>query len=259
VLFDPASALHLRTLDGPYSRPSLAGLYLESMETDEKLGQIAFADGYHTILEPGETIYIPMLTWHHVEYLEDAMSVNLRFGRTRFGRFMSLDNFHRDPFIQNVASKMVGPEDALRSFAPLVEHVKEAYRRPAPDMKERIRLVRALFRDLCAQVAPEAVPDELCPPEREEEQVERIAVSNDMRGGLKYADPETIARTRPVGPVSDRQLEILRDGIANTGYSKDIEHAVIFNRFGKPELSELSRAEAAQLLAYLRTPGASWR
>jgi uncharacterized protein (DUF1330 family) len=258
VLFDPASALHLRTLDGPYSRPSLAGLYLESMETDEKLGQIAFADGYHTILEPGETIYIPMLTWHHVEYLEDAMSVNLRFGRTRFGRFMSLDNFHRDPFIQNVASKMVGPEDALRSFAPLVEHVKEAYRRPAPDMKERIRLVRALFRDLCAQVAPEAVPDELCPPEREEEQVERIAVSNDMRGGLKYADPETIARTRPVGPVSDRQLEILRDGIANTGYSKDIEHAVIFNRFGKPELSELSRAEAAQLLAYLRTPGASW-
>jgi lysine-specific demethylase 8 len=187
------------------------------------------------------------------------MSVNLRFGRTRFGRFLSLDNFHRDPFIQNVASKMVGPEDALRSFAPLVEQVKGVYRRPAADMTERIRFVRALFRDLCGHVAPEAVPNELCPPEREGEQVERIAVSNDMRGGLKYADPETITRTRPVGPVSDRQLEILRDGIANAGYSKDIEHAVIFNRFGKPELSELSRAEAAQLLAFLRTPGASWR
>ena len=112
---------------------------------------------------------------------------------------------------------------------------------------------------MCGHVAPEAVPNELCPPEREEEQVERIAVSNDMRGALEYADPGTIARTRPVGPISERQLEILRDGIANAGYSKDIEHAVIFNRFGKPELSELSRAEAAQLLAFLRTPGASWR
>jgi uncharacterized protein (DUF1330 family) len=258
VLFDPPSALHLRTLDGPYSRPSLAGLYLEAMETDEKLEQIARADGFHTILDPGETIYIPMLAWHHVEYLDDAMSVNLRFGRTSFGRFLSLDNFHRDPFIQNVASKMVGPADALRSFAPLMEQVKATYRRPARDITERIRLMRALFRDLCAQVAPEAVPNELCPPEREEEQVERIVMSNDLRGGLKYADPDTIARTRPVGPVSDRQLEILRDGITNAGYSKEIEHAVIFNRFGKSELGELTRAEAAQLLGYLRTPGAPW-
>jgi hypothetical protein len=118
--------------------------------------------------------------------------------------------------------------------------------------------MRTLFRDLCAQVTPEAVPDELCPTEREEEQVERIVRSNDLRGGLKYADPDTIARTRPVGPVSDRQLEILRAGITTAGYSKEIEHAVIFNRFGKSELSDLSRAEAAQLLGYLRTPGASW-
>lgn len=260
VLFDPASGLHLRTLDGPYSRPSLAGLNLEAMDVEEKLEQIAVANGYHTILEPGETIYIPMLMWHHVEYLDDAMSVNLRFGRTRFGRFMSLDNFHRDPFIQNVASKMVGPEEVLESFAgPLVEQVKTAYTTPTVDMKERIRCIRALFRDLCTQVAPEAFPDELCPREREEEQVERIVESTDMRGGLKYADPETIARTRPVGPISARQLEILQDGISNAGYTAESQHAVLFNRFGKEDLRALTRAEAAQLIAYLRTPGASWR
>jgi lysine-specific demethylase 8 len=258
VLFDPAAARHLRTLDGPYSRPSLAGLYLEAMEADEKLDQIGRADGYHTILEPGETIYIPMLMWHQIEYLDDAMSVNMRFGRTPIGRFMSLDNFHRDPFIQNVASKIVGPEDTLSSFDPLMERVKAAYLSSAADMKERIRCMRALFRDLCAQVAPEAVPEELCPPEREEEQVERITASNDMRGPLKYADPATIGRTRPVGPVSARQLEILRAAITDAGYSKEVERAVIFNRFAKPDLGALTRAEAAQLMGYLRTPGASW-
>jgi lysine-specific demethylase 8 len=199
-----------------------------------------------------------MLMWHHLEYLDDAMSVNIRFGRTRFGRFMSLDNFHRDPYIQNVASKMVGPEDELRSFEPAVEQVKAAYRKPVPDMREKVRDMRALFRDLCGQLAPEAAPDELCPPEREEEQVERIVASNDMRGGFKYAPPEDIARTRPVGPITARQVEILRDRIAEAGYTGEIEEAVVFNRFGKADLGELSRVEAALLIAYLQTPGASW-
>ena len=107
-------------------------------------------------------------------------------------------------------------------------------------------------------MAPEAVPNELCPEEREEEQVERIVTSNDMRGGLKYADPETIARSRPVGPISARQAEILRDGISKAGYTSEVEHVVLDNRFGKGDLHALTRAEAAQLMAYLRTPGASW-
>jgi lysine-specific demethylase 8 len=258
VLFDPSSARHLRTLDGPYSRPSLAGLYLEAMGLEEKLQQIALVGGYHTILEPGETIYIPMLMWHHIEYLDEAMSVNIRFGRTHYGRFLSLDNFHRDPYIQNVASKMVGPQDALDSFAPSMERITTSYLTPATDTTARIRFMRAMFRDLCGELAPEAAPDELCPPEREEEQIERIASSNDMRGGLKYADPETIARTRPTGPIAARQLEILRDGIVHAGYTNEIERAVLFNQFGKADLRELTRAEAAQLIAYLRTPGSSW-
>ena len=258
VLFDPASAVHLRTLDGPYSRPSLAGLQLEAMDLDEKLEHIERAGGYHTILEPGETVYIPMLMWHHLEYLDDAMSVNLRFGRTRFGRFLSLDNFHRDPYIQNVAAKLVGTPDELRSFEPVVAQVEDAYKAPAADMREKVRQVRALFRDLCGQLAPEAVPDELCPLAREEEQVERIVASNDMRGGFKYARPEDIARTRPLGPIVPRQLEILRERIAAAGYTAEVEQAVLRNRFGKGELGELSRVEAALLIAYLQTPGAAW-
>ena len=49
--------------------------------------------------------------------------------------------------------------------------------------------MRALFRRLCADISPEADPEGLCPPEREEEQVTRIAEGNDMKGGLKYEDP----------------------------------------------------------------------
>jgi hypothetical protein len=258
VLFRPAAAIHLRTLDGPYSRPSLAGLYLENMSLEEKLAHVERADGYHTVLEPGETIYIPMLMWHHLEYIDDAMSFNIRFGRTRYGRFLSVDNFHRDPYLQNVAAKMVGPEAALRAFEPVVERIKAAYTMPAADSREKVRQIRTLFRTLCAEISPEAEPDALCPPEREEEQLTRIAASNDMKGGLKYADPALLASSRPVGSITSRQEELIRNGARQCGYSAEVLRSVLSNRLGKPDLGQLTKAEAAQLIAYLASPGAAW-
>ena len=258
VLFPPASAKHLRTLDGPYSRPSLAGVYLEDMSLEEKLDWVERAGGYHTVLEPGETVYIPMLMWHHLEYMDDAMSFNYRFGRTRYGRFLSVDNFHRDPYIQNVAAKMVGPEDVLRDFESVVDEIADAYVRPANDIHEKVREVRALFRRLCADISPEADPEGLCPPEREEEQVARIAGGNDMKGGLKYEDPALIARTRPTGRIDERQREMVESGASRAGYSDEVMRAVLRNRLGKDDVDELTKAEAAQLVAYLASPGAAW-
>jgi lysine-specific demethylase 8 len=258
VLFPPAAAIHLRTLDGPYSRPSLAGVYLEDMSLDEKLSLVEQAGGYHTVLEPGETIYIPMLMWHHLEYMDDAMSFNYRFGRSRYGRFLSVDNFHRDPYIQNVAAKLVGPEEVLRTFEPVVDEIAAAYVQPARDVRHKVRDMRALFRRLCADISPEADPEELCPQEREEEQVTRIAEGNDMKGGLKYEDPALIARTRPTGQIAPRQRELIEDGARRCGYSDDVMRTILSNRLGKADLDELTKAEAAQLISSLASPGAAW-
>jgi hypothetical protein len=193
-----------------------------------------------------------------VEYLDDAMSFNIRFGRTRFGRFLSLDNFHRDPYIQNVASKMVGPEDALVAFDPVIEEIKTAYTKATTDMRQKVREMRTMFRGLCGQLCPDAFTDRLCPPEGEEEQITRIVEGNDMKGALKYADPSVIARTRPVGPITSRQREIIEDGFRSRGYTEEVEGAVISNRLGKVGVDELTKPEAAQLIAYLQLPGAAW-
>jgi lysine-specific demethylase 8 len=228
------------------------------MSLEEKLSLVELADGYHAVLEPGETIYIPMLMWHHLEYIDDAMSFSIRFGRTRIGRFLSLDNFHRDPYIQNIASKMVGPEDALAAFSQIIEDIKTTYINPAPDLRQKVREIRTLFKGLCAQLCPEAFAERLCPPEREEEQVSRIVDGKDMKGGLKYAHPTLIAGTRPVGPITPRQKQIIRDGFRTCGYSNDVEQAVLSNKVGKVDVDQLTKAEATQMIAYLRTGGAAW-
>ncbi len=255
VLFPPAAAIHLRTLDGPFTRPSLAGLFLERMAPADIEEILARAGGWQTVLEPGETLYIPVLMWHYVEYLDDAMSFNIRFGRGRIGRFLSLDHFHRDPYIQNVAWALAGPAGRVDT---VIDEIKAGYVAPAPDTRAKVRSIRALFRDLGADLCPEACLDRICPPDREDEQVSRIVQSRDMAGGLKYADPAMIARTRPAGPVTARQLEVIRDRIRARGYPPEVVRAVVRNRTGKADLAELTKAEGAQLIDYLSTPGAAW-
>jgi len=199
-----------------------------------------------------------MLQWHHIEYVDDAMSFNLRFGRTRYGRFLSLDQLHRDPFIQNVGATLRGTDDELRAMAPVVDRITATYQQDAPDLREKVRRMRALFRELCRERCPEAQPDELCPPDREEEQITRILESTDMAGGLKYAPVELLARRRPVGPISARQASIIEDGFRERGYPRAAVPIVLRNRVGKADIDALTKAEAALVIDYLTTPGATW-
>ena len=45
---------------------------------------------------------------------------------------------------------------------------------------------------------------------------------------------------------------------ARAGYSDEVMRAILRNRLGKDDVDELDKAEAAQLVAYLASPGAAW-
>ena len=65
--------------------------------------------GFQCTLNPGEAIFIPAAYWHFVGYLTTGMSVNVRFGRNEFTRFLG-DKCHAHSYVQNIAAAMV---DAL--------------------------------------------------------------------------------------------------------------------------------------------------
>ena len=55
--------------------------YYEPTKTKLNLKQFpatAFAEGYETVLEHGDTLFMPSGYWHHIEYLDSGFAMSLR-------------------------------------------------------------------------------------------------------------------------------------------------------------------------------------
>lgn len=73
VLFPPEATGKLAPL------MHLSTVALERMTPAEQRDFVAYAGGQVDELAPGETLFLPAAWWHHLDYLEDAMAMNLRF------------------------------------------------------------------------------------------------------------------------------------------------------------------------------------
>jgi hypothetical protein len=255
VLFQPPSGAKLDVLDAFH--PGFSNVYVEHMSDEQRIAFVESAGGYEAILEPGEAVYMPMLIWHYLEYVDTGMSINIRFGRNCYGRFLCIDNFYRDYYIQNVGAKMIDEALVDAKYRGVIDDITAAFVRPS-ERREKLVAIRALFRRICAQIAPEAEPEKHGPPEREEQQLAQIEAELD--NGLRYTN--RAAADRPLGqinggmtPVQDR---VIRDRVRELAYPPRIIEQIIYNRFAKPNIESLTKTEAALLIRTLASPGAAW-
>jgi lysine-specific demethylase 8 len=253
TLFPPESTIHLPTLRNGIN---FLDVWLERMTPGERHDFIRANGGCTTVLEPGEAIFMPMLIWHHLGYTDDAMSLNVRFGRNKYGRFLCVDNFHRDYLLQNFAARLGDGEQAARHFAPAIREIVAEYVRPRPGLIDRIRAFRELFCRLCRDFVPEARIGELSPPATEDEQVQSILA--DVGATWRYLSVDRVLQSRPVGAITSAQHHHIEQHARRCRYPADLLRQIIFNRTGKREVSSLSKAEATLMLTFLATPGAQW-
>lgn len=253
TLFHPESTYALKPLDAPFAGSS--GLFLDRMSEDERQDLLHRANGFCDILNPGEAVYIPMLMWHHLDYVDDGMSFNLRFGRNRYGRFLCVDNFHRDHYIQVFGSHLAGPPQGRSPYTDAIPAIAQEYVRESGD-RERIMSMRRMFKGLCETLCDGARTHEYYTAENEAAVVENII--RDIGASKRYLHPSLVSSVRPSGPSSLTQRQQVQQKITKCGYSKSVLTRVLQNKFAKPDVQALSKAEAAQFLGYLRTPAAAW-
>lgn len=112
---------------------------------EDKAAFLRYTNGYDAILQPGETLLIPAAFWHHVEYVDDAMSVSFKLRRNRQLALLGGGLFHSNYFVQGLATRFQHAAiatDHARFFDDLLAH----YLDPALGPREKFEAIDALFR-----------------------------------------------------------------------------------------------------------------
>ncbi|MEO3787185.1 cupin-like domain-containing protein [Actinocorallia sp. B10E7] len=251
TLFSPSSS--------PWLHPfgNFGSVCLQAMDEDERSAFVEAAGGATTVIHPTDAIYIPPLLWHYLDYLDLGASFNIRFGRNPYSRFLSVENFLADQYLQAVAEPFAGiapgaePDAAQRE---VIDEVLEAFNHDYASREDKYRRMQAVFRDLHRRqgLEPE-LPLFLFPLDRETERYDLIRLNGNFlyRPGAR-ASWETITAVDPA--ASPAQLRGLEQRLASLGYSSELTEKVLFNKFGRFAPDELTREEASRMLAFLRSP-----
>ncbi len=125
---------------------------IAAMSETEKQKFIEYVDGYEFMLEPGDTLYFPMMAWHHLEYIDTGMSVNFRFGRSAYNtqlyKFM-----HADKYVQNVASILDYDAPKKVDRDAIFERILAALKQFEPNPNVKFRQIRDLMKDIYGDIS----------------------------------------------------------------------------------------------------------
>jgi hypothetical protein len=162
----------------PVLNMSLANI--ECMTEDERVSFIKYLSGYDAVLYPGDAVYIPPLMWHYLEYLDLAMSLGLRFGRSRHGRICQ-ERFHPNMHLQNFAWKAFREEKLVGLAAKLYRKIIAAYTTAPRGGFFLYRRMQRVFEGVYAEFCQDSAQGEVWHPIRDfvERQV-RIAIAKNI-------------------------------------------------------------------------------
>jgi hypothetical protein len=146
---------------------NFSNLLIQNMGEEEKQHLFRYLGAYDCILEPGEAIYFPPSIWHYVEYLDNGMSVNIRFGRDWFSQKVVDANrvpFYPDLHLMLARLSQVADESERGRLRDLIwTRTARVLECDYESARDRHRAVLELYRSLAAampggQDAPVLIP-----------------------------------------------------------------------------------------------------
>ncbi len=93
-----------------YKHPYTVQSHVNPLKPDfEKYPALQKATGHETILQHGETLFIPSMWWHHIEYMDGGFSLSLRSRDSVLSQAKGLWNIARHFMIDKGMNAVMGP------------------------------------------------------------------------------------------------------------------------------------------------------
>ena len=103
VLFPPSESQRI------YQLPFTVASYINIDQPDfERYPAQQFVKGFETILQPGETLFIPTHYWHYIEYTDGGYSISLRSDESLVRRAKGAMNIARHYVVDRGMNKLLG-------------------------------------------------------------------------------------------------------------------------------------------------------
>lgn len=146
TLFAPASAPLLLPIN------QFGTVRLKGMPEQARDEFVKFANGWDDVLEPGEAVFMPAFYWHHLEYMDLALSFNFRFGGlTHPDALFLLEHAHRDMYLQNLLARSleeIRKEQTLKALGELRKAVSAPYKSAREKYKAVCRVAQQAHKEL---------------------------------------------------------------------------------------------------------------
>jgi hypothetical protein len=127
-------------------------LLLQNHGESEKYNLLRYLGAYDCVISPGDTIFFPPSIWHYVEYLDNGMSVNFRFGRQQFARRCVDANrvpFYPDLHLMLARLSRVEDDDKRQATEQTIwAQVEQTLSRVYPTTRDRHYAVQEMYRSL---------------------------------------------------------------------------------------------------------------
>lgn len=105
VLFSPEQSKYI------YQHPFTVASYVDVNNPDyEKYPALRKVQGFETILNPGETIFMPSGYWHYIEYTDGGYSMSVRANESYVRRAKGLWNIARHYVVDKGMNKIMGDD-----------------------------------------------------------------------------------------------------------------------------------------------------
>ncbi len=141
TLFPPGAAPRLLPIE------IFSTVQLNGMPEAQRAAFVQSLGGYDFVLELGETVFMPAFFWHHLEYIDQGMSFNFRFGGSSDAQVMHLlTHYHRDMYTQNLWAAFVREPDVPEHRA-VMARLSAAYDADYANPRAKYRALSARAAD----------------------------------------------------------------------------------------------------------------